>query len=163
MTVTPPAPTLPIVYPPDVPEVTVPMADDYFSYTLRDAQWQAVTSKQIALYESQIRLLECNPDPSKTTCGDNFAGQWTAAVSELALALFTSQSAVITSSPANSTDVKLNKLGDLEQEFYSRNDGMANRYGASAPTILQKFPWLGDIIGCWLTKSGSNVLNRYRS
>lgn len=141
------------------------MADDYFSYTLRDAAWQAVAApqKQAGLWEAQQRLLELEPDPTKTTCGDNFAGAWIAASSELALALINNPDAIIAGGTAQPLAVRRNKLGDLEQEFGTPADGMSSRYGLSSPLLLQKFPWLGEIIGCWISRSGSNVLNRYRS
>jgi hypothetical protein len=41
-----------------------------------------------------------------------------------------------------------------------------SRYGPRAPLVLRAFPWLGDILGCWLPSYGggtSGVINRYRS
>ena len=66
---------------------------------------------------------------------------------------------------AAGTYVKRNKLGDLEQEFaeYSSADSTCDSCGD--PAVLSKFPWLEDLLGCWLGASfgSSKILLRVRS
>ena len=58
--------------------------------------------------------------------------------------------------------VKRNKLGDLEQEFFEFKDGEGSKIPVSGPVVLQSFPWLVDMLGCWLAGSygASRVLSR---
>jgi hypothetical protein len=113
------------------------------------------------------------PNPNAEGCCGVFADQWTAAVSELALALKQNPSAVIGGAAAGggaTGEVKRQKLGDLEQEFFQARAGEAvvqtSRYGPKAPLVLQRFGWLGDLIGCWLPSYGggsSRIIARVRS
>lgn len=60
--------------------------------------------------------------------------------------------------------VKKQKLGDLEQELYEYKQGRS-KIAASGPAVLQKFPWLVDMLGCWLATSygEGRVILRVRS
>jgi hypothetical protein len=60
--------------------------------------------------------------------------------------------------------IKKQKLGDLEQELYEYKQGRS-KIAASGPAVLQKFPWLVDILGCWLATSygEGRVILRVRS
>jgi len=60
--------------------------------------------------------------------------------------------------------VKRQKLGDLEQEFYDIKIG-ESKVSISAPLILQQYPFLIDVLGCWsATSSGSGrIVTRVRS
>ena len=60
--------------------------------------------------------------------------------------------------------VKKQKLGDLEQELYEYKQGRS-KVAASGPAVLQKFPWLVDMLGCWLATSygEGRVILRVRS
>lgn len=158
-----------------IPVVVAPDADAYFLTTMRNAAWLAITppTRDLLLLEAQRWLNGLCPNPDAEGCCGDFATQWTAAVSELALALNTNPSAVIggaASSGGAAGEVKRQKLGDLEQEFFQSRAGEAqvqtSRYGVKAPYILQRFPWLGDILHCYLPSYGggsSGVINRYRS
>ena len=69
---------------------------------------------------------------------------------------------------AAGTYVKRNKLGDLEQEFaeYSRNDsGDGGCITCDTPIVIEKFPWLKGILGCWavIASGGGRVILRVRS
>lgn len=72
------------------------------------------------------------------------------AVSELALALATDPTAVI-NGPSDGRWTKREKLDALEVEY----DMLQPSQGVAAPNnnyplVLQRFPWLKDILGCWL-------------
>ena len=60
--------------------------------------------------------------------------------------------------------VKRQKLGELEQEFFEPG-GTDTKVDPKAPLLLQTFPWLADVLGCWLIDSGtgSRVILRVRS
>ena len=95
-----------------------------------------------------------------------FAEAWTATVSEAALALSKAPSAVIGGGAVTSTTgaIKEQKLGDLMQSYYDVKDGQAtsSKYGPNAPMILQKFPWISDLLGCYMTQGygSSRVISR---
>ena len=61
--------------------------------------------------------------------------------------------------------VKRNKLGDLEQEFFEFKEGQGSKVSVTGPVVLQSFPWLVDMLGCWLNTAygGSRILARVRS
>ena len=70
-------------------------------------------------------------------------------------------------STAAGTYVKRNKLGDLEQEFaeYSGNDTSNGCTTCDTPIVIEKFPWLKGILGCWavIASGGGRVILRVRS
>jgi hypothetical protein len=155
------------------PLVTVIQADAYFAPGPRAAEWTKLTDpqKDSALTEAQRWMETLCVDPDRTGCCGVFADRWTMAVSEVALALHLSPTAIITGAPAAggaTGEVKRQKLGDLEIEYFQASAGGAvvqtSRYGPKANPLLRAFPWLGDIIGCWITGgTGSSVIARYRS
>jgi hypothetical protein len=148
------------------PVITAVEADAYMATTMRNAAWLAIPAadRGVLLLEAQRWLNGLCPNPDATGCCGDFATQWAAAVSELALALHLSPTAVISGAAAAGTtgEVKRQKLGDLEVEFFQSTPGKAvkqsSRYGPKAPYILQAFPWLGDLIGCWLPSVGGRVI-----
>ena len=135
-----------------LPVVTVPDATAYFLTTPRNAEWVAVTDHQIWLNEAQKYLGQLCFDQDADCCGRVFADEWTAAVSELALALSKNPSAIIGGGSTGTTGaVKKQQLGDLSIEFFEGGAAAGNsKYGPQAPKVLQAFPWLGDFLGCWL-------------
>ena len=148
------------------PVVTVPDATAYFATTPRSAEWTAVTTQQTWLDESQRYLKQVCVDEKADCCGMTFAQAWTATVSEIALALSKDPSAVIGGGAVTSTQgaIKSQKLGDLQQDFYDVKTGqeVTTKYGKNAPIILRKFPWIGDLFGCYMTGSygSSRVISR---
>ena len=58
--------------------------------------------------------------------------------------------------------VKKQQLGDLSIEFFEPTNGSESKVSVSGPTVLQSFPWLVDMLGCWLgsTGSSSRVISR---
>jgi hypothetical protein len=95
------------------------------------------------------------------------------AVAELALALHANQGAINPSMVANATlpdpnlgPIKRQKLGELEQEFFSpheRSQALATG-GNSGAHLLRQFPWLSAVLRCLVVPlpdaSGSKVLAR---
>ena len=63
------------------------------------------------------------------------------------------------------TYVKREKLGELEREMaeYSSADSSCDNCGD--PALISKFPWIEDLLGCWLGASfgSSKILLRVRS
>lgn len=152
-----------------LPTITPAIADAYFLTTPRNADWGAATDHQIWLNEANRWLGALCFDQAKDCCGRSFDAAYTEAVSELALALSKSPAALVGGGAASSSAgaVKRNQLGDLVQEFYDVKDAgtAATKYGPSAPLVLQRFPFLGDIIGCWLNVAtgSSRIIARVRS
>jgi hypothetical protein len=155
-----------------LPLITTAMANTYFATTPRDAQWAAITgAKQaISLTEAQTWLGQLCWDQKATCCGNTFDASYTRAVSELALALHSNPTALIGGAAATAAlgPVKRQKLDALEVEYFdprgSGSTATATAPTAKGPLVLQKFPWLKDIIGCWLTNTGSsNLIRRVRS
>jgi hypothetical protein len=118
------------------------MADAYFLTTPRNADWNAATDHQIWLNEANRWLGALCFDQGKDCCGRSFDAAYTEAISELALALSKSPTALV--------------------------GGGASSGGASGAVKrnqLQRFPFLGDVIGCWLNVAtgGSRIIARVRS
>ena len=153
------------------PVVPIADADAYFATTPRDAEWTALADKQIWLNEAYRLLTAICYDQTRDCCGRDFGAAWIAANSELALALSKNPNAIIGGgggSTGTTGAIKRNQLGDLVQEFYDVKDGqsLSTKYGPTDPLVLQRFPWLGDILGCWMTltkSSGTRVIARVRS
>ena len=155
-----------------LPLITTAMANTYFATTPRDAQWAAITGAEqaISLTEAQTWLGQLCWDQKATCCGNTFDASYTRAVSELALALHSNPTALIGGAAATAAlgPVKRQKLDALEVEYFdprgSGSTATATAPTAKGPLVLQKFPWLKDIIGCWLTNTGSsNLIRRVRS
>ena len=153
-----------------LPAVSVADADAYFLTTPRNADWVAIGDKQVWLNEANRWLGALCFDQAKDCCGRSFNAAYTEAVSELALALSKSPAALVGSGASSGGAVQLvkrQKLGDLELEYQAPSAGtvVATKYGPNAPLVLQRFPFLGDIIGCWLNVAtgSSRIIARVRS
>ena len=152
-----------------LPIVTPALSDAYFATTPRDADWGAVTNQQAWLNEANRWLGALCFDQKKDCCGRSFDAAYTEAISELALALSKNPTALVdpTVSYSSTGAIKRNQLGDLAQEFYDVKDAAAaaTKYGPHSPLVLQRFPWLGDVVGCWLNIAAGNgrIIARMRS
>lgn len=153
-----------------LPVVTTADVFNYFATTPRDAAWNAVTDPDTQVTEAITWLSALCWDEKATCCGNDFTAAYTRAVSELALALSNNPTALIgtgTGSIAATGAIKRQKLDVLEVEYFPAASGSTKatiRYGPRAPLVLQKFGWLGDIIGCWILNTGnSNLMLRVRS
>ena len=156
-------------------QVSVTDADAYFATTPRDAEWTAIVDKQIWLNEANRWLGQlCFETTKGTCCGMTFDQAWLAANAELALALSKSPTAIIGAPTAAATGthgaIKSQKLGDLQQDFYDLKDGQAvqtsSRFGPNDAIVLQRFPWIADLLGCFMSlqkTSGTRVIARVRS
>jgi hypothetical protein len=146
-----------------LPTVTVTDADVYFSSTPRDGAWQATTDKDIWVDEATTWLAALCWDDKATCCGNDFNDAYIRAVSELALALSLNPTALIgggVASTGTTGAVKRQKLGDLEVEYFPVGSGGSSSTPGTTkgPLVLRTFPWLRDIIGCWVLNSGANQL-----
>ena len=86
------------------------------------------------------------------------------AVAELALALHQNKTAIIGGGSSSQT-IKSAQLGSMSIT-YADGASSASRYGAKAPLVLQRFSWLGDLLGeCYLEGSygNSRIIGRVRS
>lgn len=143
--------------------------DAYFLTTPRAAEWAAVTTPDIWLNEAYRWLGQLCVDPLKVCCGMTFAQAWVAAIGELALSLSKNPTALIggVATAGAQGAIKRNQLGDLVQEFYDTKDGQAtaSRFGPNDPVVLQKWPWIYDLLGCYLNVpvGGTRVIARVRS
>lgn len=149
--------------------ILVADADAYMASTLKGAEWAALTNDQKtqALKSSQdaLRTLRWCTD-EETCCGRELEPNYAAAATELALVLFNNADAVFGAPDQLPTPVvSKEKLGDLEQWFFSPisirnprvlpNDGRVGRY---SPTVLRLYPWLLDLIGCWIDRQGEGYI-----
>ena len=155
-----------------LPTITDAMANTYFATTPRDAQWLAISAPEqtTSLTEAQTWLGQLCWDQAATCCGNTFDASYTRAVSELALALHGNPTALIGGAAATAAlgPVKRQKLDALEVEYFdprgSGSTATATAPTAKGPLVLQRFPWLKEIIGCFLTNTGSsNLIRRVRS
>jgi hypothetical protein len=145
---------------------TIPIAvddvDAYFLTSLNGAAWAALTPdvKAAALKESQRWLGTLCMDPGADCCGD-FDAALLMATSELALVLAKNPGIMTGINATPGLYVSDNRLGDLGQSYAAFPAG-STKYGANAPQILHKLPFIGDILGCWLVGSfgNSRVLSR---
>ena len=85
----------------------------------------------------------------------------------LALNLFNDPNAIIPGVPSPTPArgaVQKQKLGDLEQTYFAPSD-VGTKIGVNAPIVLQKFPWLVDVLSCWIMGNygQSGIINRVRS
>jgi hypothetical protein len=149
--------------PPDLIEVAD--ADAYMATTLKATGWAALntTQKGQALKSAQdaLRTLRwCTDEP--TCCGRELEPSYIAAASELALTLYGNSTAIFGAANQLPTPVvKREKFDVMEREFF---DPAAiamqvlprdRRVGTHSPTVLRLYPWLLDLIGCWVDR-GSN-------
>ena len=51
--------------------------------------------------------------------------------------------------------VKKQQLGDLSIEFFEPATGSQTKVSVSGPIVLQTYPFLVDMLGCWLANTGS--------
>lgn len=142
-----------------LPTVTVADADAYFLTTPRNAEWVAVADHQIWLNEAQRLLGQLCFDETKDCCGKKITDVWTEAVSETALALQKNPTAV--TGGGSSGDIKKAQLGGLSVEYFEGGSS-TSKVSSHAPLVLQAFPWLVDLLGCWLKTStgASRILSR---
>ena len=134
--------------------------DVYFQQSPRSAAWQALTvqEQQVAVDQACRWLNTLCWDTSIDCCDKDFAYAWEMAFSELALWLHQNPTAIISAPAAagqQGTYISKQQLGDLVQEFRAYPSGatvetVTSRVSPKAPLILQKAPWLVDILGCWL-------------
>lgn len=83
------------------------------------------------------------------------------ATSELALALYQNPTALISGAVAVAGlgPIKRQKLDVLEVEYFDpRGAGQTTVDTPKGPAVLRAFPWLKDLLGCWLLNTGSNSL-----
>jgi hypothetical protein len=162
-------------------------ATAYFANSFNSAAWALLTpaEKDTALAEAS-RWLEtlcwkgekCDPNqpfawPRKidatgccaaATCAVLPAAM-TQAVAELALALHLNKTAII-GGAASAGGIKKAQLGGLSVEYFEGSAQSTSKYGPTAPLVLQRFSWLGDLLGeCYMEGSygTSRIIARVRS
>ena len=173
--------------------ISVSKADDYYAGNLLEQYWTPLTQaeKEAALMAatSSLEVLtyagdRCTPssdDPlleqalqwprSNATCRgvaaacDLLPPAIVEATAWLALQLHTAPPVPGGGTQGATGSIKKQKLGDLEQEFYDVKEGISTKVDANAPLILQQYPYLVDLLGCWSNTStgGSRLLLRVRS
>jgi hypothetical protein len=162
-------------------------ADAHFATSFNNAAWTALTEpeKTLALGEatrwleqlcwkgtkcSDTQPLQWPRKADKTSCCaavvcTALPTQLVAATAELALALHQNKTAIIGGS-SSSGAIRRAQLGGLSVEYFEGGAGSASKYGANAPLLLQRFPWLGDLLGeCYMDGSfgRSRIIARVRS
>ncbi len=175
--------------------ISIAEADAVYADSLNNAGWTALTTeqKQQALMASTTALeglnytgVRCTPSTNDATKPQ--ALQWPRSNGEckgitctcaaiplpvqqacafLALNLFNDPNAIIPGVPTPMPQrgaVQKQKLGDLEQSFFAPSD-VGTKIGVSAPIVLQKFPYLVDLMACWLSGNygQSAIIERVRA
>ena len=137
--------------------LTVANVTAYFLESPRNADWTALTAGEQAVAVAQAcRWLNTLCwDISLDCCDQDFAVAWEMAFSELALWLHQNPTAIINTGggATQGTYISKQQLGDLVQEFRafpSAAGSTESRVSPKAPLVLQKAPWLVDVLGCWL-------------
>lgn len=164
-------------------------ADAYFALGLAADSWAAVAFPEGALRSAAFWLnsipwagsccsserflswprsgVECN---CQTAACDMLPQQIKAAQAELALQLGTNPGALIGMGGSNQSSkgaIQSQTLGGLSQSFYAPTEA-ATTLSGNAPLVLRTFPWLVDLLGCWvdlskLNSGKSRILARVRS
>lgn len=136
--------------------------------TLKASAWAALTSTQKgqALKSAQdaLRTLRWCTD-NTTCCGNELVANYTAAASELALVLFNNSTAVLGAPNQLPTPVlRRQKFAVMEEEYFGPGTIAAQvlprdkRVGSYSPTVLRLYPWLLDLIGCWVDRQNQTVI-----
>jgi hypothetical protein len=148
---------------PPVP-LTVADLDAYFATGLNAAAWAALTPEQkaAALAEAQ-RWLATLCWTGEGCCGRDYEAALLMATAELALALATAPGAII-GAPSDGRWIQREKLDVLEVEYdmLQPNQGIGAP-NSNYPLIIQRFPWLKDILGCWLQLGPKREIRLYRN
>lgn len=157
--------------------ISVADADAFFATSFGASAWGALTAteKQVALTEAS-RALDKLPWWGEK-CGTAQQWAWPrkmdavgscpaavctvlptdveAATALLALSMHQEQGALVpavgtsgSSTAAATGAIKRQKLGDLEQEFFSPHTSKAQQQGLITD-VMVKFPWLRDHLSCW--------------
>lgn len=150
-----------------LPTVTPADAGNYFLKTPRNAEWVAIAAgdQQIWLHEAERQLSWLCLDQAKECCGKKLADVWTEIVSELALAMQKNPT-WLSGNTSGGGQIKSASLGDLSVTYMepktSSAAGSGDKIHPKAPLILHGFPWLLDMLGCFMTKSygSSRVISR---
>ena len=161
-------------------------ADDIFQASMRETDWSSLTQaeKEAALMAatSQLETLSyagdrCDPstdDPaapqalqwprSGATCQGVTATcaaiplQVRKTVAQLALELHLSPPPIGTGPAGSGTgSIQKQKLGDLEISYYD-----SGGYSSSGPRLLNQYPWIADMLGCWSASASGSSGIRYR-
>jgi hypothetical protein len=169
--------------------IDVTDADVYFSNSFNATVWAAIppAAQAVALAEA-TRWLDtlcwkgekCDPAqamawprkiPASGCCTAATCAITPPAViqatSELALALYQNQTAIVGGAASTSSigAIKRQKLGDLEVEYHPLSSGSATTTSLppSAPLVLRTFPWLKDLLGCYANFGANSLMLRVRS
>jgi hypothetical protein len=147
--------------------ITVEDVDAYMATTLKADAWAALTTeqKEQALKSAQdsLRTLRWCTD-EETCCGKELIPSYIAATAELALVLFNDNAAVFGApDQLPKPVVSREKLSDLEQWFFSPISTRSprvlpsdRRVGSYSPTVLRLYPWLLDLVGCWVDRQNES-------
>lgn len=169
-------------------------ADAFFATSFGATDWGALTAseKQVAISEASRALDTLHWWGER--CGKAQAWQWPRkmqstgtcpeavctilpkdveqATALLALSMHKSQAALVpavgggtASVDTNLGAIKRQKLGELEQEFFSpHSTAKVTTAGTKVADVLVKYPWLQDQLKCWVvppaTGNGARVLHR---
>jgi hypothetical protein len=152
--------------PPELIEVAD--ADAYMADTLKAETWAALgaTQKARALKSAQdaLRTLRWCTD-EETCCGKELGPNYAAAASELALVLYSNATAILGAASQLPAPVVKRQEFDVFKEEYFDPAAIAvqalprdKRVGSYSPTVLRLYPWLLDLIGCWVDRGNDSGL-----
>ncbi len=171
--------------------ITLADADAYFSGGLWADSWAAVENQEAALREAARwlntlsfpgeccvagRYLAWPRSGAECCCEVSTCGAVPLPVAqaqaELALQLGTNPGLLIggvgVAQVGGRGPIRKQTLGDLSQEFYDPRSegGSVSDDLQGLPTLIQKLPWIRDLLGCWVelpSTGGSRIIARVRS
>jgi hypothetical protein len=164
-------------------------ANTYFANTFNASAWNAIsTAEQTVALAEATKWLEtlcwagekCDPAqpmawPRKIAATDCCASAVCTtlppaivqAVAELALALHSNQTALVSSTAAASPTgpVKRQKLDVLEVEYFEAGAGASSTSSSNGrgPLVLRTFPWLKDMLRCYYAGTSNRQIRLYRN
>jgi hypothetical protein len=172
--------------------ISVAQADNWYLGTAREPDWAALTvpEKEAALMAATFQLEtlsyagdRCSPssdDPalpqalqwprSNATCRgiaaacDMLPREVIGATAYLALELHANPQPIGGGIVQATGPIQSQTLGALSQSFYAPSSD-ATKVSPNAPLILQRFPFLVDLLGCWSSTAtgGSGLILRVRA
>lgn len=168
------------------PPLTLAEVDAYFVASQNAAAWAALTDPEknlaIGLATAWMETLNWNgekADPLQTgklprvgvTCNgieataDALPSTVGMAFCELALALHRNSAAMVPLEAAEDASglTKQERVeGAITVEYFAPAARLSSGARETDPAIIRKFPWLRDLLACWVDFGDSRMIRRYR-
>ena len=145
------------------PTLTNEDLDAYFAASLNAATWEALSEETQAAAQAEAErwLSTLCLNDGADCCGRSFEDAYLMVTAELALALAQNPKLLAATEATPGLYVSEKHLGDMGKSF-AAFDQASVKYGATAPLLLHRLPFVGEILGGWINNSWgrSRVLSR---